>query len=267
MQTFRLTSPHMRGAQQLQHHVNGHLRNWKVPNPGLIQEHGYFDIITRDRVHAVCFGLGIDLGLTRGAITPAVQQKIANTRLLTPLERRRNKGRYQWRLRFAQRFRTGAVQAVNFALTMARKHIVEHPAGSNSGPYITDWERLAGYNSPVPWCGCFVNACLVAGGLHSQGGWGIGYVPNIEAHAQSGIDGWRWHGHLADPEPGWIATFGASGGEHTELVVAHGKPLKTVGGNTSDQAGNDANGGGVWYHDFGHRAGLPLRGFAAPNYH
>jgi len=53
------------------------------------------------------------------------------------------------------------------ALAYAEKHvgIKEHPPGSNSGPKIDDWCRLAGYTGPQPWCGCFVNACVVAGAV------------------------------------------------------------------------------------------------------
>ncbi|HUR84921.1 MAG TPA: hypothetical protein VMY78_06210 [Solirubrobacteraceae bacterium] len=110
------------------------------------------------------------------------------------------------------------------ALAYAATHvgIKERPPGSCAGPAIDEWIRLAGYRGPVPWAGCFVNACLVAGGVPSGAAWGIGFAPSILARAQALAGGWSWHG--ADGRPGDLALFAGEPGDddaiHVELVRA-----------------------------------------------
>lgn len=269
--TIHLITPLMHGpdVERLQHDVNGHLKAWGVPQAARINPDGVYGQLSRMRTLEVCYGLGIAHSATERGIGPIVQSRLHSNKRLTASELVHMHNRTNWRHRFAARLSGGhAGQAVAYAKSMAGKHIVEHPSGSNLGPYITNWERLAGYHVPpgVSWCGCFVNACLVAGGLHSQT-WGIGYVPSIEAYAQAGHNGWKWHSADISPKAGWIVTFGQGIGEHTELVVEDGWPLRTVGGNTSpNDGGSFNNGGGVYYHNYSTHIGFPRRGFAAPNY-
>jgi hypothetical protein len=42
--------------------------------------------------------------------------------------------------------------------------IVEEPDGSNRGPLIDEWNRLAGVPLGSPWCGSAAGACLIANG-------------------------------------------------------------------------------------------------------
>lgn len=153
------------------------------------------------------------------------------------------------------------------ALKFAKAHLGVHesPAGSNWGGLVEDWIRLAGYASPVPWCGCFVNACLVSAGIPNGRGW-IGYTPAIIAHAKAGTGGWSWH---ADGEPGDLVLFDTPGGDpavHVGMVVkrlAEGRYL-TREGNTSSGTGSQSDGGMVAERDRTSTTAFRQAGFARP---
>jgi len=162
---------------------------------------------------------------------------------------------------------------VEDAMQFAASHVGvrEQPAGSNSGPLIDAWTRLAGYASPVPWCGCFVNACIVAAGVPSGASWGIGYTPYIITRAKSGAGGWSWH---AIGQRGDLALFDSGPGGptavHVEIVRTRlsGTNYATIGGNTSSgTAGSQSNGGMVARRDDRSTAGgFHIVGFARPPY-
>lgn len=266
---FLLTTPSMHGPDvaDLQHQVNRWLAHWSIRLR--VEEDGKYGVATKRAATTVGYGLGIGRdefvhgidALTRSKIRHAGDDQDQRTLA----ERDRAKERRGWVKRLAKRYarKNGGVQAaVAYARKMAAAGVHEQPAGSNMGPYITEWEKLTGYAPPpgVYWCGCFVNACLIAGGFPAQTF--LGYVPAIEQHAKAGTDGWAWHGPDATPQAGWIACFG--NGDHTEFVVTSGKPLRTIGGNTSKGDGSPNNGGGVFAHDFSKYRGLPLDGYAVP---
>ncbi len=156
------------------------------------------------------------------------------------------------------------------ALAYAEKHvgIKEQPPESNAGPMIDKWCELTGYGTmAVPWCGCFVNACLVAGGIPNGKGW-IGYTPAIVQHAKSGAGGWKW---VKEGKPGDLALFDRAGGaiaEHVEIVrkKMSETTYSTYGGNTSGgSTGSQSNGGMVARHDDrSTRGGFQIIGFARP---
>jgi hypothetical protein len=155
------------------------------------------------------------------------------------------------------------------ALAFAEKHVgtKEHPPGSNSGPKIDQWCHDAGYKSPVPWCGCFVNACLLAGGLPSGAGW-IGYTPAIRRRALDKKDGWSFH---TMGMPGDLALYDdGPGGDpvvHVEIVRKRLSDTRysTYGGNTSSGNGSQSNGGMVARHDDrSTMGGFHIIGFARP---
>jgi hypothetical protein len=162
------------------------------------------------------------------------------------------------------------------ALAYAAKHVGVHeqPAGSNSGPVIDDWSRLCGYHGDaVYWCGCFVNACLVAGGIPNGADWKIGYTPAIVAHAKAGSGGWSWHGP-SQGRAGDLALYDdGPGGDmvvHVEIVrkMISDTTYSTYGGNTSSGSGSPSNGGMVARHD--NRlttGGFHIIGFARPPWH
>jgi hypothetical protein len=163
----------------------------------------------------------------------------------------------------------GVGGGVAAALAFAEKQvgIKEDPPGSNSGPRIDQWCHAAGYKSPVPWCGCFVNACLMAGGLPSGAGW-IGYTPAIRRHAIDKKDGWSFHtmgmpGDLAlyDDHPGGDPVV------HVEIVRKRLSDTRysTYGGNTSSGNGSPSDGGMVARHDNRMTTGgFHIIGFARP---
>ncbi|HEY6759093.1 MAG TPA: hypothetical protein VI318_06360 [Baekduia sp.] len=145
----------------------------------------------------------------------------------------------------------------------------ERPPGSNSGPKIDDWCRLAGFDGPVPWCGCFVNACIMAGGCPSGAGF-IGSTVMILNRAKRGIGGWSFvregrRGDLAlyDDEPGGDPVV------HVEIVRHRVSPTtySTVGGNTTSGNGSQSDGGMVAQHDDrSTMGGFHIVGFARPPY-
>lgn len=168
----------------------------------------------------------------------------------------------------AQAAGVSAGHGAEAALAWAAKQIgtVEHPAGSNWGPKIEGWIRMAGYTSPVPWCGCFVNAACMAGGVPSGAGW-IGYTPAIITHAKSGKGGWSWHTTAKRAD---LALFDAPGGDPAQHVAMVEKPIApghddTIEGNTSSgPGGSQDNGGGVFRRDRVSTPNWRIVGYARP---
>ena len=159
----------------------------------------------------------------------------------------------------------GIEDAVKFALSVVGTK--EQPPGSNDGPKIHDWCKAAGYELPVPWCGCFVNACLMAGGLPSGAGF-IGSTVAILARARKGTGGWSFH---SEGKRGDLALYddGPGGDEvvHVELVLKRlsSTTYETVGGNTSSGNGSPSDGGMVAHHtDRSTTGAFHIIGFARP---
>ncbi len=161
-------------------------------------------------------------------------------------------------------------KGVDAALKFAAAQIgtTESPAGSNDGPKIRTWWQLSGYGSPVPWCGCFVNACIIAGGCENGKGWAIGFTPAIVAHAKAGTGGWSWH---ADGKLGDLALFDSGPGGaiavHVGIVERQtgAGQYQTVEGNTSSgPGGSQSNGGGVFRRQRSTSGSFHIIGFARP---
>jgi hypothetical protein len=153
------------------------------------------------------------------------------------------------------------------ALAFAKSHLGVHesPANSNWGHPVQDWVALAGYTSPAPWCGCFVNACLVSAGLPSGAPWSIGYCPAVKVHAQRGEGGWSWH---TEGHPGDVILYAGSDGiaEHQGLVLRWLGPghAETIEGNTSKGDGSQSDGGIVAQRDRVSTPGFKIVGCARP---
>ena len=220
---------------------------------------------SRDAAKSVLYGLGVDAGNEYDGVSPSDRTKIRHGwDQLTPEEQVRNQDRKDWRRRLAERYGGGAVGA---ALKFARDNIgvTEHPANSNRGPKIDQWERACGVLG-APWCGCFVNACLHAAGFPDQ--FWLRFCPSIEAKAKAGVDGWRWIAPGSRCQPGDLVLYGASEADHVGIVeeVASGVDTSTVEGNTSNgPGGSQANGGVVarrHRHSDGSLSGFPIRGYA-----
>jgi hypothetical protein len=158
---------------------------------------------------------------------------------------------------------------VEVAMRFAATHVGtrERPAGSNDGPWIRAWSRLAGYRDPVPWAGAFANVCLVAGGMKTGAAW-VGYAPGIRAHAELGLGGWSLHRHGA---PGDIAlsAYADTPDEvvHVELVCDRlsATHYSTLSGNARCNGQVHADGGMVCYRPERSTLGaLPIVAFARP---
>lgn len=160
--------------------------------------------------------------------------------------RRRQVANAKRQLRKIRDDRGGAAQAVKWAL--AQVGTVEHPAGSNWGPKISDWIKASGYSYPVPWCQCFANAVAVAGGCPQLG---TGYTPTV----MRGIGGYK-PVPLAKAKPGDMIFFKWPGVsrdpcDHVGILKElRGSTVVCVEGNTSSSnAGSQNNGGGVFIRE------------------
>lgn len=147
------------------------------------------------------------------------------------LERKRNRGRKA---------------AVDYAV----KHVGTHEApgypNSDRGGVIDRWIRDCGLTPGpwAPWCGCFVHACLKAGGVDLPDG--VRYTPTILAWAR----GKQYGLSLVSPSKaraGDIVLYDWEGDgvmDHTGLVLSPGVAIE---GNTQPgSGGNQSDGGGVY---------------------
>lgn len=264
---FSLTSPYMKGDdikafQRLLTEI--FVERWEVN--WVVEADGVYGPGTRAAARSAYHGYGIaQASLDAHGVTPWARALLSDPSKRNATQKKRGADRAEWRdrLRKSHRSENGLGEAMA-AWALTKVGVSEDPPGSNRGPQITRWQEMAGYKGGgVPWCGCFVNAAMVAAGFPTQT-WGIGYCPYVESHARAGIDGWVWRDAGSSPYPGWLALFGSGEAKHIEVVVKRGKPLRTVGGNTSKGDGSPNEGGEVAYHDFSTYSGMPLRGYAVP---
>jgi hypothetical protein len=252
----------MRGKDVAFHQrtLNRQFREWGVNFA--VDVDGQYGTTTRDATVKVMYGLGISRAEIDRGTSSALRIKMRHADRRSDLEHRRERERADWRRRLKRRYEGhGPKAAVAYAKKQAANHIVEHPAGSNTGPMIRDWLRLCGIG-PNPWCGAFVNACLVAAGFPTEP-W-LCYCPNTEARAKTRQGGWSWHS-INEAKPGDLVLYGGSVAQHVGLYVGNGV---TIEGNTSGgTGGSQDNGGGVFVRrrNF-HAPGFPARGVARPPY-
>ena len=258
--TFRLTSPLMQGRDvvHFQQVLNERHREWKIGFQ--LDVDGEYGGHTREATRRVLYGLGIPLRRMDHGVAPDLRIAIRHPEHRTPEQIALAASRDDWLRRARKRFDGHGPAA---AVAYARKHIgiKEQPANSNSGPKIDKWQSMCGIGA-APWCGCFVNACLVAAGFSTQP-W-LRYCPWIEARARSREGGWSWHS-IGKARRGDLVLFGDSEAQHVELYIGGGQ---TIGGNTSSgNGGSQDNGGAVCLRqrDFS-TPGFRARGVARPPY-
>lgn len=123
---------------------------------------------------------------------------------------------------------------------------VEHPANSNAGPKITDWERASGYTFPVPWCQCFANAAAVIGGAPQLRD---GFTPTVLNGSHAGYPRIT----VDSAQPGDFIFFkwpGVSNNscDHVGVLVSMTASSVTCreGNTSSSNVGSQNNGGGVF---------------------
>lgn len=256
--TLKLTSPAMHGSdvELLQQTINAQFKRWGVHHS--IDVDGQYGPHTRDALHTIMYGLGINQTEDDKGVTPRFRVKLRR-RLLNPAERVRYNARKQWRAALRKRY-DGHGPAAAIAWAKSQVGVKENPAGSNRGPLIDTWERLCGILA-APWCGCYVNRALMAAGFPAQP-W-LRYCPSIEAKARAGEGGWSWHAPH-DARAGDLALYGAGEAKHVGLVAQF---QNTYEGNTSSgHAGSQDNGGIVAHRtdrDWS-SAAFPCRGVARP---
>jgi hypothetical protein len=249
---------HGRDVAHFQHLLNERHRQWDIRFQ--LDVDGHYGGQTREATQRVLYGLGIPLRNMDHGVAPELRTAIRHPDRRTAAQVRLAESRKDWLRRARRRFDGhGAAGAIAYA----RKHlgVKEQPANSNRGPLIDQWQRMCGI-AAAPWCGCFVNACLVAAGFSSQP-W-LRYCPWIEARAKSREGGWSWH-PISKARPGDLVLYGSAIAEHVELYIGGGR---TIGGNTSSgTAGSQSNGGAVCLRERNFSApGFPARGVARPPY-
>lgn len=261
-----LTSPHMTGSvvEQFQRDMNTRLDAWDVPHQ--VDVDGDYGQDSRDTAASILYGLGVDSGGDFDGVSSTDRLKVRyGYDRLTNAEKAVHDSdqRVRWRKKYADRYGGGAVKvALNFAA--AQIGVTEHPAGSNRGPQVDVWERACNVLG-APWCGCFANAVLVAGGLASD--FRLRYCPAIEAIAKNGESGWLW---THDPQPGDLVLYGSSIASHVGIVetIFNGRDQATIEGNTSNGPGGSQSNGGIvarrHRHEDGSLNGFPIRGYARP---
>lgn len=270
--TFVLISPHLEGSDVLefQRLLNRRFKAWNIDKR--IDEDREYGTETRRAARQVCEGLGIlHEQAMRHGVTPELRSKIRHPKeLRTPQEIERGKRRKEYRAKLRERYKGHGAEA---ALRYAREHLGETETnGSNRSPQIDEWIRTAGLDprmnlvaaGGVPWCGCFVNACLMEAGFPTGAPWGIGAVENIIARAKAGVEGWK-RVPPSQGQPGDLACYGC---EHVEIVEQRISPSSyiCIGGNTSNGNGSPSNGGGVFRNTRSTTAAFRITDFARPPY-
>jgi predicted chitinase len=238
--TFRVRSPEMKGEdiRRWQRFLNRCLREWKVDyDVGVDGEYGKE---TSRWTRRVVYGLGLSIADWHG-LTPETRVKARHPQTRTGREVAAARARREWREQLARKH-AAPKRGRKAALAYARKHADRRTAETrvNGGPFIDDWCRMVHLQpgtAGAHWCGAFVNACLVKGGLPSRD-W-LRYTPSIVNNAKAGVEGWSWH---TRPQVGDLVLFNWPGGEfvdHVGIVVqvnADGS-VKSVEGNFQNRVG------------------------------
>lgn len=248
MRNLAMTSPEMRGAdiQKLQKILNERLAHFKSRTR--IKQNGIYD---RETAHTVA-KIAYRMGLSHYSGTAHVLERIEHPHVRLPnqvkLEHDRTKA-----AEHHKQISDGAHGLARIPFIAAHYiGVHESPQGSNWGhPHPADWEKHFGFESGVPWCGCFACSMVILAGGHVDGG--VGFCPNIEAYARAGVNGFEhWvptsqvgmHQHVG---PGWLPLFNWVGGreaEHVGIVEEmHSTHVQTIEGNTSGT--NPSDGGMV----------------------
>lgn len=127
---------------------------------------------------------------------------------------------------------------------------IEHPANSNTGPKIDDWEKAVHMHAQ-PWCGAFMFAALSHAGVKGLTD-RMRYTPFIVEDGKAGRNGLLKEVAWDDRKPGDLVLFDFDGGgvDHVGIFVSDSHTpgfINTVEGNTSSgPSGQQANGGGVF---------------------
>lgn len=136
------------------------------------------------------------------------------------------------------------VQEKALKLELAEVGVTEHPANSNDGPRVREYQSSTGAYKQ-PWCASFQSWALLGAGLKREALPSIpAYVPSWTSMIRDGSRGWK-RVSFTDARPGDVVTLWESG--HIEMVAAKpsGDAVNCVGGNTTSGSVKEANGGAV----------------------
>jgi predicted chitinase len=238
--TFRVRSPEMKGEdiRRWQVFLNRTLREWKVDYD--VDVDGEYGKETSRWTRRVLHGLGLSTADWSG-LTPEARVKARHPQRRTAREVAAARTRREWRERLARQH-AAPKRGKKAALAYAKKHADRRTAETrvNGGPFIDEWCQMVDLQpgtAGAPWCGAFVNACLVKAGLPSRV-W-LRYTPSIVNNAKAGVEGWSWH---TRPHVGDLVLFNWPAGDfvdHVGIVVqvnADGS-VKTAEGNFQNRVG------------------------------
>lgn len=257
---FHLTSPLTDGedVRNLQEALKAELAHHKIDWLPLHVD-GDFGPQTLHAARFYSWVIGLGRGhrkkIKAGILPEATQRLLRNPESRSRQEKARAKRR-QPRLAAIRKAQSeGPAAAVAYARSFVGT--TESPAGSNTGSThtnakgqpggVTFWEAYWGLGACY-WCLCFASYCVKAiGGARIAGN--CTYSVAIEGYAANHENGWV-QVPIAEARPGDISIWKFDGpsapSDHGELVVEHGVS-EDVGGNTSsDNAGSQSNGGGVF---------------------
>ena len=181
-----------------------------------------------------------------------LQQALRHNILVRNIEKRRA-AKIAAQLKAKQPVGDERTTAVHWALS--RVGTVEHPAGSNKGPKITDWQEICGYpGGGEPWCQCFATTSLWVASKHQIDAPDIGgYTVSVVDRAKTkqvigGRSGWATSSVDTAKQGDWVYfDFDGTGIEHVGILLSHtGSTVTCVEGNTSASNGSQSNGGGVF---------------------
>lgn len=145
---------------------------------------------------------------------------------------------------------------------LAEVGVREHPAGSNDGPRIRDYQRTTGAFK-APWCASFHRWGIVEAATRlkrsvPKGAPNPAYVPSITDTIRRGLNGWRSIPYASAAPGDTVCLWGS---QHVETVVKRrGDVLHCVGGNTS--AYGQSNHGGMVARTVRHRSEVTIIGRA-----
>lgn len=275
---IHLTSPLAQGAdvRALQEAMDKTMAHEKLPWERITPDaQAGHQTIHLARFDAFVQGLGPGArdDIRRGVITQEVQTLLRHPEKRNAIQKARAEA-HKPKLRDIRKgHRVGPAAAVKAA--HAFLGVTESPAGSNSGPEvkkagliggISHWEAEFGFGACY-WCGCFSGSMVkVYGGVPLTSR--VAYCPYIEVDAAAGVNGMLRQVSVDQARPGDLITytFGAAVAEHVELCVGptKGGEVHTIGGNTSsDSAGSQSNGGGVFEK---HRPASEVHRVCRPDY-
>ena len=243
MRTLKLTSPHMKGQDVLDLQKALHVRT--------DSEYGS---VTANAVKNWKWYFGYHKKYVNQQFTASDHSYMTGLKPKTPLMKIRA-SRRKPAVPVGQTLR---LKALSNMKSWAAAGLIEHPAGSNVQPVLSQLGKSHGVDSwgmGFPWCAySSMLAALMAGSTSAkqglvQGQFNALYVPEIDSLARAGKHGLKTVG-WKDALPGDFVIFNWDGGvpDHIGMLVSNEVAYAvTVEGNTSaDNGGSQSNGGGVF---------------------